>query len=116
MNQCALPQVLHAPPLQPPQPPPDVPLTGWPPLEAEKRDMARRVFLLWQCSHAAGLSAWLIGRMTSNLVWQSEQTYSKIGMVVAVTAYDSKTKALSAVRSPLPQGRKRRAESRKRSA
>jgi hypothetical protein len=65
----------HEPPLQPPQLD-VVPLTGLPPLEAEKRDMARLVRLLRQCSHGAGLSAWLMGRMTSNLDWQFEQTYS----------------------------------------
>ena len=53
-----------------------MPLTGWPPLEAENRDMARRVLLLLQCSQATGLLTWLMGRITSNFDWQSEQTYS----------------------------------------
>jgi hypothetical protein len=47
-----------------------------PPLEAEKRDKARLVRLLWQCSHGAGASAWLIGRITSNFVLQFEHSYS----------------------------------------
>jgi hypothetical protein len=55
--QFALWQWPHEPPLQPPQPPEAVPLTGLPPLEAEKRDIARLVRLLWQCSQGAGASA-----------------------------------------------------------
>ncbi len=72
-----MPQWPQLPPLQPPQLlAAAVPLTGLPPLEAENRDKARRVFLLWQCSQAAGESAWLMGRITSNFVLQLEQTYS----------------------------------------
>ena len=79
-GQFTLRQLLQEPPLQPPQPAEAVPLTGLPPLEAEKRDKARLVRLLWQYSHGAGASAWLMGRITSNLDLQFEHSYSYIGM------------------------------------
>jgi hypothetical protein len=64
----------HAPPQA--QPPPVVPSTGLPLLEAKNTDNTRAVRLLSQCSHLMGASAWLIGRRASNLVWQWEQKYS----------------------------------------
>jgi hypothetical protein len=58
----------HAPPQA--QPPPAVPSTGLPLLEAKNTDNTRAVRLLSQCSHLMGASAWLIERSASNFVWQ----------------------------------------------
>jgi hypothetical protein len=72
-------------PAQVAQPPP-VPLTEWLPplfplLIAENREMARLVFALLQCVHAAGASDLLMGRSLSNVVSQSPQRYSYSGIL-----------------------------------
>jgi 2-hydroxy-3-oxopropionate reductase len=50
---------------------------------AEKREIARVVAQLPQTLQAMGVSAWLIGRSFSNLVWQSAHRYSYNGMCIA---------------------------------
>jgi hypothetical protein len=73
-GQC--PQVEHDPPAHPEHDGAFVPATLFPPLWALQSDSLRLVRRLPQEAHAAGSSARLIGRSSSNSRRQASQAYS----------------------------------------
>jgi len=89
--------------------PPPAPLTErlsplLPLLTAEKSEIARVVCWPPQWAQGAGAPAWLIGRSLANVLWQSAQWYSYIGIATALMLATFYPRGPSCCRDRLARG------------